>query len=261
MVSLSSATWKKVTEATRIIHAHGQGELSGRLFGAAGMLFEDTCCAFEIYGRNGSHLIWENVPFPESRREEIHQRIGEVVPFEHPSFPHLLKGEQACMRISDLTSQRNFRKTHLYNEIFREAEVEHQIVIPIYAPNGIGGMTLNRGGIDYSDEDLFVASLIAPHVVTAYESHLLLSKAAPAMEKHARLDFTKLRKLGLTKRESEVMCWMMEGKRDSEISMILQNSVRTVNVHVRSILTKLGVETRTSAVARVIKEGLIQESS
>lgn len=239
------------------MHAHGQGELSGRLFEAAGMLFEDICCAFEIYGRDGSHLIWENIPFPEAKRVAIQQRVGELVPFEHPAFPYLIEGSRDCMRISDLISQQDLRKTHLYNEVFCEAEVKHQIVIPIHASNGIGGMTLNRGGRDYSDEDLFVASLLAPHVVTAYESHLLLSEVAPKKAKKATLDYAKLRDLGLTRRESEVMSWMVEGKRDSEIGTILNISVRTANVHVRNILTKLGVETRTTAVTRVINEGLL----
>jgi DNA-binding CsgD family transcriptional regulator len=257
MVSLPADTWKRVTEASRLMHAHGHGELSSRLFEAASMLFENTCCAFEIYGRDGSHLIWENVPFPEARRAEIRQRIGEVVPFEHPAFPHLLEGRRESMRISDLMSQRALRKTHLYNEIFREAEVQHQIVIPIHVSNGIGGMTLNRGGADYSDEDLFVASVLAPHLVTAYESNLLLSEVATKRETKAKLDYTELRELGLTRRESEVMSWMVEGKRDGEIATILNISVRTANVHVRNILTKLGVETRTTAVARVMNEGLL----
>jgi DNA-binding CsgD family transcriptional regulator len=257
MVNLPADTWKRVTEASRLMHAHGHGELSTRLFEVAGMLFENTCCAFEIYGRDGSHLIWENVPFPEARRAAIRQRVGEVVPFEHPAFPHLLEGKSDTMRMSDLISQRALRKTHLYNEIFREAEVQHQIVIPIHASNGIGGMTLNRGGRDYSDEDLYVASLLAPHLVTAYESHLLLNEVASKKQKKVKLDYTKLREMGLTRRESEVMSWMVEGKRDGEIGTILNISVRTANVHVRNILTKLGVETRTTAVARVINEGLL----
>ena len=66
------------------------------------------------------------------------------------------------------------------------------------------------------------------------------------------IDFTKLRSLGLSRRESEVLSWIVEGKRDAEIGLILGISVRTVNQHVRTILSKMGVETRTSAAAVVI---------
>jgi hypothetical protein len=44
------------------------------------------------------------------------------------------------------------------------------------------------------------------------------------------------------------MRWLSEGKRDSEIAVILGLSARTVEKHVCHIFQKLGVETRTAAV-------------
>lgn len=51
----------------------------------------------------------------------------------------------------------------------------------------------------------------------------------------------------LSRRQSEVYHWICEGKRDREIAQILGISYRTVTVHVCAILSKLGVENRTSA--------------
>src|SRR4051812_48452782 len=51
----------------------------------------------------------------------------------------------------------------------------------------------------------------------------------------------------LTLREREVLGWLMQGKRNSEIAIILGCSVNTVHKHVHRILAKLGVETRTAA--------------
>ncbi len=257
MASLKSATLKKLTEAVRMMHAHGHGALHERLFDGMDMMFEESCCAFEIYGRDGSHYIRENVPFPESRREAIVARVAEVVPMEHPAFPHLLEGERSTMRMSDLISRRALRRTHLYQEIFREAEVEHQLIVPVHAPAGVGALTMNRGGRNYSDEELFAASLLAPHLATAYESDLLLRSIGPALKKSRETDFRSLRKLGLTLRQCEVLFWIAEGKRDAEIATILRIAVRTVNVHVRAILSRLGVETRTSAVATAMQRGCL----
>ena len=257
MSTLKSDTLRKLTEMVRMMHAHGHGELHDRLFEGVKLLFDDTCCAFEIYGRDGTHYIRENVPFPESRRAAIVERVAEIVPFEHPAFPRLMKGERASMRMSDLISQQDFRKTHLYNEVFREAEVKHQIIIPIHAPGGVGALTLNRGGRDYTGEHLFLASLLAPQLATAYESDVLLTKVAPVVEKVKRKDFSALRAMGLTRRECEVLTWVVEGKRDSEIATILDIGVRTVNVHVHSVLIKLGVETRTAAAALVMNRNLL----
>jgi len=58
-----------------------------------------------------------------------------------------------------------------------------------------------------------------------------------------------LQHLGLTPREAEVLLWMSEGKRNSEIATILQMGARTVDKHSEHIFAKLAVETRAGAVA------------
>lgn len=62
-------------------------------------------------------------------------------------------------------------------------------------------------------------------------------------------DPTRFSAIGLTPRQSEVLTWVAQGKRDSEIAQIIHSSTRTVSNHVYRILQKLGVETRTAAVA------------
>ncbi len=62
-----------------------------------------------------------------------------------------------------------------------------------------------------------------------------------------------LRRLGLTRRESEVLWWISQGKRDREIALILGLSHRTIHCHVGSVLKKFGVETRTAALARLFE--------
>ena len=60
----------------------------------------------------------------------------------------------------------------------------------------------------------------------------------------------KLKGFGLTRRECEVLHWIVEGKRDSEIGAILSISSRTASHHVTAILRKLNVETRTAAAKK-----------
>ena len=50
----------------------------------------------------------------------------------------------------------------------------------------------------------------------------------------------------LTRRELEVVEWVVAGKRNREIGKILECSSRTVQKHVQHILEKLHVETRTA---------------
>ncbi len=51
----------------------------------------------------------------------------------------------------------------------------------------------------------------------------------------------------LTEREREVLHWLVQGKRDGEIALILCLSPKTVSKHVEHILLKFGVASRTAA--------------
>ena len=61
----------------------------------------------------------------------------------------------------------------------------------------------------------------------------------------------------LTPRETDVLSLLAEGAGNKEIAARLHVSEHTVKFHVSSILNKLGAATRTEAVTRGYKEGLI----
>ncbi len=71
------------------------------------------------------------------------------------------------------------------------------------------------------------------------------------LDQPAAVPAAALESLGLTRREAEVLGWMAQGKRNGEIAVILRAQRRTIEKHVENILSKLGVETRTAAVAMV----------
>jgi len=56
---------------------------------------------------------------------------------------------------------------------------------------------------------------------------------------------------GLTRRESEVLNWLVQGKTNEEIAQILAISRRTVGKHLEHVYAKIGVETRISAATFV----------
>jgi NarL family two-component system response regulator YdfI len=61
----------------------------------------------------------------------------------------------------------------------------------------------------------------------------------------------------LTPRETEVLAMLAEGAGNKQIATRLRISEHTVKFHVSSILAKLGAASRTEAVARGFKEGLV----
>ncbi|MFO7532866.1 MAG: AAA family ATPase [Candidatus Limnocylindrales bacterium] len=66
---------------------------------------------------------------------------------------------------------------------------------------------------------------------------------------------------GLSPREREVLDILAEGRTDRDIAARLFISERTVHVHVRRILAKLGVSSRTEAAGVAIRQGLVPEAA
>jgi DNA-binding NarL/FixJ family response regulator len=62
----------------------------------------------------------------------------------------------------------------------------------------------------------------------------------------------------LTGREQEVLALLAEGLANRDVALALDISESTAKFHVRSILSKLGAATRTEAVVRAMRAGLLE---
>jgi DNA-binding response OmpR family regulator/DNA-binding CsgD family transcriptional regulator len=81
---------------------------------------------------------------------------------------------------------------------------------------------------------------------------LVIQQAEPVeME---RVGINKLQnRLSLTKREAEVLYWLSCGKSNRDIADILSISYRTVDKHLEHLFTKIGVESRSGAIATSVR--------
>lgn len=77
--------------------------------------------------------------------------------------------------------------------------------------------------------------------------------------------FTALKKsdnsYGLTKRENEILTFLVDGKTANEIGKITFTSPQTVQTHIKNIYHKLHVNTRSGLVSKALKEGLVNKKS
>jgi DNA-binding NarL/FixJ family response regulator len=65
----------------------------------------------------------------------------------------------------------------------------------------------------------------------------------------------------LTKQERVVLALVAQGKRNTEIAQELYLSIRTVETHLHSILTKLKFSSRTEAAIFAFKSGMFPKPS
>jgi DNA-binding NarL/FixJ family response regulator len=63
---------------------------------------------------------------------------------------------------------------------------------------------------------------------------------------------------GLTPREMEVLCWLALGLDNEAIALKLTLTMRTVQNHVSTIYSKLGVDSRAEAILYAIRRGWVQ---
>ena len=68
----------------------------------------------------------------------------------------------------------------------------------------------------------------------------------------------ELEHAGLSRREVEVLRLVSVGRTNREIAQELFLSPRTVDMHVRNVLTKLGCRSRTEATRRAVELGLLE---
>jgi DNA-binding CsgD family transcriptional regulator len=177
------------------------------------------------------------------------------------------------LRRSDCCSPARYRQTALYREIDRLTGGEQLIGTWL---RGGGGrhfeLAMGRGGrTDFTKLDVRRLTVIRRHIHAAYRN-VCATKAGAAAGGDGGLpaDACELQDTALTAgidaapatatphltpREREVLGWIVEGKTNPEIGIILGCSWRTVRVHCERIFQKLGVETRTAAAMRAVELG------
>lgn len=107
--------------------------------------------------------------------------------------------------------------------------------------------------LDYADER---PGRITPLVIDHGSRHLHVRMVPEGdhsllflEEDSTEVPTEQLAHLGLSRRETEILGWIVQGKSNPEIAMILSISVRTIHKHVEHIYLKLGVENRHAAIS------------
>jgi DNA-binding CsgD family transcriptional regulator len=176
-------------------------------------------------------------------------------------------GDVGVRKFSDLVSTRQLHSLDIYNVIYRQIEVEHQIAFTLPAPSRhVIGFALNRRQPDFSERDRGVLEAVRPFVVQAYETAavhtrlMALERNAIALRERAQLQPDALRASGLTTREVEVLRLLADGLANAELARELALSERTVAKHLEHVYSKLGVGNRTAALARAREVSALGES-
>ena len=133
--------------------------------------------------------------------------------------------------ISDVLTPREFRRTWLYNECFRPADLEHEIGINLSHTHGqLSDLILSRqAGPDFDDRDHLLLRLLRPHLDEAFRR---LVRPAPV----------------LTGRERQVLLLVREGMTNTQVARALGVQESTVIKHLANVYGRTGTHSRTQAL-------------
>lgn len=118
--------------------------------------------------------------------------------------------------------------------------------VPLYGPKG--GVALISFAASRPNPQ--ASSCLAYLNLLAAQFHLAYMRFAP-------VDVTPEKSPPITRRERECLRWIARGKSSADIAAILGISENTVNFHIKKLLGKLEVHSRTVAVLRAQNMGLL----
>jgi DNA-binding CsgD family transcriptional regulator len=165
---------------------------------------------------------------------------------DHPVCQAHVRGDFRTLKVSDFLNRREFHRMKLYTDWFRPFGVEYELELAIPSPLWHTRTFIfdREAGRDFTERDRLILDLLKPHLVRLWQD------ANERRQASADVD-----PVHLTAREREVLQWVARGKTNTDIARLLWLSPATVRKHLENVYAKLGVRTRTAAVARFM--GLI----
>jgi len=255
MDSLDVSDVRRLMDATKRIYAASKHEtLSQEIFQVISALIPDVVLSLDQLNLKTGQINHE-ASSPLWAAPDMRSRVMELMP-SHPVMPAALAGLKGAIRVTDCITQREFRETPHYIDTMRPFGIKHQIVVTLDIPGHMAGVTVNRGS-DFTDRETAFLTLLAPHLAAASVKRTRIDHLEKSLASIPFPTPDQLQQVGFTARESEILFWVMQGKRDPEIAAILSErravSVRTINNHLRNILSKMGSETRTGACINALE--------
>ena len=190
--------------------------------------------------------------FPQRNASATDEALGEAtfwsVARHNPMMRYRASTlDSRAIKLSDFLSTRALHRSVLYDRWLRPGGVEHEIEVQVSANlSQEQAFVFRRGpGRDFSERDRTVLDLLRPHLARLHELNTLRKRlrqlAAPAPADG---------EADLTPREREVLDLVATGKTNVEVAAVLFIAPTTVRKHLENVYEKLGVRTRTAAVAR-----------
>jgi DNA-binding CsgD family transcriptional regulator len=151
---------------------------------------------------------------------------------------------------NDFFTAREFRNLDMYSECFQLLGANNHAAVHVASDDGhIRYFALERGGrVDFTERDRILLDLAQHHLANARR----LAVARQRLRPHLAGPGTFCQ-AGFTPREAEVAFWLMQGKTNVEISVLMKVGQQTVKAHLTSLFNKTGAGNRLALTLHVME--------
>lgn len=155
--------------------------------------------------------------------------------------PEITRDFVSITKISDFVSQRQWWASPMRVEYLTEVRWEMMLAIDDGGSRTVRLLFFRTSGRDYDERERFLLSLLRPHIEQSYrtwqQAHAARAGGVP-----------------LTPRQRELVLLVGAGLTNRQIARQTGLSEGTVRTHLVNIYRRLGVNSRTAAVMRVLGE-------
>jgi len=215
----------------------------------ADLMAQIRCDVLSLDGCDpGQQMCWFSQEIPSFSDAPGYEGMDQVFWENYPDYPLCRYTERtgSVAKTTDFYSTRQWHNTAMYTDLDRPQGFEHTLTVclptalpPTAGPGRYVGLGLIRGpGLDFSERDRAVLTLLAPHLGQAYLEVERRRHPVPR----------------LTPRQNELLRLLAAGHTNAQIARRLGISEATVRTHLEHIYERLGVSSRTAAVTRAFPD-------
>ncbi len=172
-----------LSETIRVLYESCELESFPRqVFAAVTPLVPCDYFAYNEFARDGALRVVHCQPGLPAAATDFLRAIGPEFSREHPTLSYVKRtGSPQPFKITDFTSQRQWRQTRLYTEFYEPLRCEYQIAFASPLADGQMALAFNSSGRDYSDEDRQLLELLRPHLIQAHANAQLFTRVTGAL--------------------------------------------------------------------------------
>ena len=247
-MGLLSSKEKKLFEFIESLHtADSLAHLHQTLIEGMGSLVQGESFDLAFFGEDTAQedgFIASSAAFTA---EEIAFQLAHAL--EHPLARCFARGLSGAHHISQFASDHEWQNTSVFVEGgYRRLGLHRELAIDIQGLRQpmMATFSIIRSRRDFSAQDREMLNLLRPHITRAWHQRRRQSRGhSPAT---LRLLYPTL-----SIREAEILSWIIEGKQNAEIALILDRRLATIQEHVENIIHKLDMENRHQMTVAVLR--------